>query len=246
MTTEMPPHTLWYPADDPADLLDHPPMSQQYHRHNQERMGDGSVSIPNMPFRLVSFTGGAPYPLHETYPVEQPHMIDLVSGDRFHRTESIRQPAAEDFLYLQRTFSAPPVKIVEGDQNLDTIERIEEHPEHQTLPVIEPDSYFRYFPDSSKYSPHSDMSRRETIATTQPSNLLKVGSEPKCSESAADGRVAHNPAQAKVANMGADEFDPAHGGLHKLPTIPLKKVSKMSRIRRWLSGKDRWYGRASR
>ncbi|KAH4596640.1 hypothetical protein HBI56_172510 [Parastagonospora nodorum] len=246
MTTEMPPHTSWYPADDPADLLDHPPMSQQYHGHDQERMGDGSVSIPNMPFRLVSFTGGAPYPLHETYPVEQPHMIDLVSGDRFHRTESIRQPVAEDFLHPQRTFSAPPVKIVEADQHLDIIEPIEEHAEDQTLPMIEPDSYFRYFPDSSTHSTHSDMSRRDTIATTQPSKLLKVGPEPKRSESAENGRVVHNPAQAKIPNMGADEFDPAHGGLHKLPTIPLKKVSKISRIRRWLSGKDRRYGRASR
>jgi len=242
----MQPHTSWYPTDDPADLLDHPPVSQQYERNDQERTGDGSVSTPNMPFRLVAFPDGAPYPLHETYPIEQPHMIDLVSGDRFHRTESIRQPVAEDFLRPHRTFSAPPVRIVEADQHLDIIEPIEEHAEDQTLPVIEPDSYFRYFPDSSTQSPHSDMSRRDTIATTQPSNLLEVVREPKRSKSAADGRVAHNPAQAEIPNIGADEFSSAHGGLHKLPTIPPKKVSKMTRIGRWFSGKDRRYGRASR
>lgn len=241
----MQPQTSWYPADDPADLLDHSPVSQQYERNDQERTGDGSVSMLNMPFRLVAFTGGAPYPLHETYPVEQPHMIDLVSGDRFHRTESIRQPVAEDFLRPQRTFSAPPARIVETDQHLDIIEPIEEHAEDQTLPVIEPDSYFHYFPDST-HSPHLDMSRRATMATAQPSNLLEVVPEPKRSKSAADGRVAHNSEQAEVPNIGADEFDPAHGGLHALPTIPQKKVSKMSRIRHWLSGKDRRYGRVSR
>jgi hypothetical protein len=197
--------------------------------------------MPNIPFRLIAFTGGAPYPLHETQPTaEQSRMFDLVSGDRFQNTDSIRQPIAEDFLRPQRPLPAPRVKVYEAVQYFNIIEPIEEHPEDQILPDIEPDSYFV---DPSRPNP----SRRDTIATAQPSDFLEVVPDPKRSKSAADVYESAGFEQSQTPAICDDMFSPAPGGLHKLPTAPPRKLSRMGRIKRFFSLKHRReYGRASR
>jgi hypothetical protein len=251
-------HTSWYPADDPSQEVQLQQAAQIYYQqlNGQERVEEQRFNVPNLPFRLVTSTGGAPYPLHEEdVTAEQSHMVDLISGERFNRTESVRQPVVEDFLHPQHSRPLPSPKIYESDQYMDVIEPIEEHEEDQHLPIIEPDSYFptdhadTYFPSRPHTAGAVDLGRRDTIASTKPTGLHldTRRPDPKRSKSAADVLETTDSEHGEVPAMGADMFSPALGGLHRLPSAPLKRPSRLGRIKRFFSLKGRRpYGKASR
>jgi hypothetical protein len=232
-------HTTWYPADEPESTQ--PPAS-----HHQP------VSISSMSFRLIAFPDGAPYPLDHLQQTPQPlHMVDLVSGERFHRANSIRQPVAEDFLRPDCPLPAPPAEEYDSDQN---------------LPVIEPDSYWNnvhaddYHLSWPEHSDNVNVSRRDTITTTKPLNVIKAGPAHKRSKSAINlpSQASHKsgttagldipvPTPVPAPDISDDMFSPVMGGLHRIDTAPVRKPSKMCRLKRFFSLKHRrQYGRASR
>jgi hypothetical protein len=201
-----------------------------------------------MPFRLVAFSDGAPYPLDESQHTAEPsHMVDLWSGERFHRADSIRQPVAEDYLQPRRPL--PPLPI-------------EEHDSDQDLPIIEPDSYSHsvyaddHYLSQPKRADEVNLSRRDTIATTRSLSIVKTRLVHKRSKSAINLSTRTSQdfdtpesqgTPVPVAAMGDDMFSPVLGGLHQIPSVPARRPSKMSRLKRFFSFKGRrQYGRASR
>ncbi|KAF2032479.1 hypothetical protein EK21DRAFT_109858 [Setomelanomma holmii] len=248
-------HTTWYPADDPADLeydfrIQGYPASPQSFEPPYASPDDQSHSMPNLPFRFVTFGEGAPYPVHDsdhsmTQP--QPAIFDLLSGENWQRVGSIRQPVAEDFPRPQHPLPAPPVDQHDSDQELE---------------IIEPDSYLKYQPvigaATTTGTRPGETESRHALAT---SNLLTVSkpdeglnrsksesnmppnfSRPLLKQST---EVSSTPPQ--VPTMGEDMFSVALGGLHRLPSAPARKPSKVSRLKRFFSSrKNRQYGRASR
>jgi hypothetical protein len=251
-------HTSWYPADDPSELMQSQQAAQMYflQLNRQDRVEEQPVSMPNMPYRLVTSTGGAPYPLHDgDATTEQSHMVDFISGERFHRTQSIRQPVAEDFLHPQHPHPLPPPKTYESGQYMDVIAPVEEHEEDQHIPIIEPDSYFPsdHADPCNPPRPHTadavDLGRRDTIATTKPTsmNLDTRVPDSRRSKSAIDVLDATDSEHGEVPAMGADMFSPALGGLHHLRSAPSQRPSRLGRIKRFFSLKDRrQYGKATR
>jgi hypothetical protein len=184
-------HTSWYLAEDPPESmhLQQSPQMQQHRSYRQDWEEERPVSMPDMPFRLVISTGGAPYSLHEEQStVAQSHIVDILSGERFQSSDPIRQPAAEEFLHLQPTFPAP--KSIHLDRR--------------------------------RADPKRSKSTVEVLDAT--------GSEP-----------------SEVHAMGADMFSPALGGLHRLPSAPPRRPSRLGRFKRFFSLKGRrQYGRATR
>ena len=250
----MNPHTTWYPADEPNDFMyDHEARQQRPSAYHEASPEEQSLSMLTLPFRFVTIAEGAPYPLHEVQQLaEQPFMVDLLSGDQWHRGGSIRQPVAEDYLRPQHPLPAPPV---------------EEHDSDQELPVIEPDSYLD--PSLStvqqSHQPHDvgtvSLGRRDTIATTKPFNIVKPDPAHKRSKSALalpshtarpsslaeSGRMKREDTAVHVPSMTNDFFSPVLGGLQRLPSAPPKKESKSERLKRFFSfRRGRKYGRASR
>jgi hypothetical protein len=201
-----------------------------------------------MPFRLVAVSDTAPYPLDESQQtVEPPHMVDLMSGEQFHRADSIRQPIAEDFLEPHRLLPALPIEEYMHDSD-------------QNLPIIEPDSDSNAIHTGNHYMSRPErvvkvnIGRRDTIATTQPLSAVKAGPSHKRSKSAVNlpnhsSQNSEIPEGQKtpvpVAAMGADMFSPVLGGLHRLPSAPARRPSKMKRLRWFFSFKRRQHGRMS-
>ncbi|KAF2829487.1 hypothetical protein CC86DRAFT_190388 [Ophiobolus disseminans] len=233
-------HTTWYPADQPDEAPQQ--LSPPYH----PSMDDRSRSMPALPFRFVAFGESTPYPDHEVQrPVPQPFMVDLLSGDQWHRGDSLRQPVAEDFLRLQHPLPPPP---------------IEEHDSDQELPVIEPDSYFEDQPSSVQFHDvyATDLGRSHTVATTKPLNIVKPDVAHRRSKSTLElalvvarpsftARAEYDDSLAHISPMPIDCFTPVMGGLQRLPSAPLK-MSKSQRLKRFFSfgRRRREYGRASR
>jgi hypothetical protein len=230
-------HTPWYPADEPESTQ--PPAS--YYQPPR---------TSSMPFRLVAFPEGASYPLERSQHAPEPFLVDLVSGERFHRTDSIRQPVAEDFLRHHHPLPAPPV----------------EYDSDQDLPVIEPISYWHDVDADDHHLPRPEradnvtVGRRDTIATTKPLNIVKTGPAHKRSQSvmnlpshasykpdATAGFGTPVPTPIPAPAISDDMFSPITGGLHRLESGPVRKPTKMGRLRRFFSFKHRReFGRASR
>lgn len=204
-----------------------------------------------MPFRLIAFPEGAPYPLDESHHAPEPlHIVDLVSGERFHRVDSIRQPVAEDFLRPNHPLPAP---LIEYDSDQD-------------LPIIEPYSHWNdvladdHHLSRPERADNVNVGRRETIATTKPLNVVKAGPTHKRPKSAINllSHASHKsgttagpgtpvPTPDPAPAIGDDMFSPVTGGLHRLESAPVRKPSKRGRLKRFFSLKHRRkYGRVSR
>jgi len=230
----MTPHTTWYPADEPDDAPPPPPP----------------LHSPTLPFRFVIPGSGTPYPVHEA---PEPGMVDLLSGDQWHRGGSLRQPVAEDFLRPQKALPAPPV---EGRDEEIEVEVAEPDDWVNEVPATEPDSYFHDVPVTSQQPSHlqshaTELDRRDTIAPLSvviPSpvperpNTAPPRPESAQSESAVSER---QDTPTRVPAMANDFFSPVLGGLQRLPSTP-QKESKSERVRRFFSFRRRKYGRASR
>jgi hypothetical protein len=209
--------------------------------------------MSNMPFRIVAFSDGAPYPLDESQNTAEPsHMVNLWSGERFHRVESIRQPVAEDYLRPHRPL--PPIPI-------------EEHDSDQDLPIIEPESYWNdlhaddYPLSQPEHADEVNLGGRGTISATRCLNIVKAGPVHKSAINLPT-RASHEfhigtlpefgdpdaqDAPVTVAAIGDDMFSPVLGGLHRIPSAPARKSSKMDRLKRFFSFKGRRQsGRATR
>jgi hypothetical protein len=246
----MNPHTSWYPADDPADTeydfqKQGYPTSAPAPAPPEER----SMSMPTLPFRFVAFGDGAPYPVHEsnhTMEPAKPFMVDMITGDQWHRGGSLRQPVAEDFLRTQHPLPAPPV---------------EEHDSDQEMEIIEPDSYLTHASgveaQEANEAQQAGPDRHSTIGTSQPLTMSKPDAGPQRSESELDtpSRTSNIPdhehepevvdTPPRIPTMGDDMFSPVLGGLQRLPSVPVRKESKMGRLKRFFSfRKKRQYGRA--
>ena len=222
----MTPHTTWYSADEPDDALPPPPPPQS----------------PILPFRFVIPGSGTPYPVHEA---PEPGMVDLLSGDQWHRGGSLRQPVAEDFL---RPRPAPPVEMCDEETGTESIE-----PEDwvNEVSATEPDSYFHDVPITNQQPDHpqshaTELDRRDPIAPLSvviPSPVPeRPNTAPPRPESAQSER---QDTPTRVPAMANDFFSPVLGGLQRLPSVP-QKQSKSERVRRFFSFRRRKYGRASR
>jgi hypothetical protein len=230
----MSPHTLWYPADEPESM--HAPASHDHLAYPEDQPSSRS----KVPFRLVAFSDDAPYPLDESQPTAEPsHMVDLWSGERFHRADSIRQPVAEDYLQPHRPLPPLPIKEYDSDQE---------------LPVIEPDTYLNGVHADDRYisqperADEVNLGRRDTIATTRPMNMVKTRLVHKRSHSAINlstrtSQEFDTPESQgtpiPVAAMGDDMFSPVLGGLHRISSAPTRRPSKIGRLKRFFSFKGR-------
>jgi hypothetical protein len=230
-------HTLWYPADEPEPIQ--PPAS-----HYQP------LRTSSVPFRLVAFPKGAPYPLGELQHAPEPLLVDLVSGEPFHRADSIRQPVAEDFLRPNYPLPSPPV----------------EYDSDQDQPVIEPHSYWHDMDADGHHlsrlgrADNVNVPQRATIATAKPINVVKASLTHKRSKSVRNlpSHTSHKsditesldtpvPTPVPAPAIDDDMFSPVMGGLHLLESVPVRKQSKMRRLKRFFSFKHhREFGRASR
>lgn len=246
-------HTTGYPADEPSEssTAAQSPASPRAHQNRQYFVEDQSSSNSNMPFRIVAFTegGNAPYPLHDSpQPSQQQYMVDLISGDRFQRHESIRQPDPKDYMRRYHPLPPPPVEIHEEDQDLPIIEPgIYDHLEIDTT---KPGAYLELdFRDHEPKRPQSAApavpGRCDSIAPVKPLTLSKPDSAHRRSKSAANIPVLQtedneSPYSAnKVPSIAPDEFSPVLGGLHRLPSAPIRKPSRIRRLKRFFSGKKR-------
>lgn len=190
-----------------------------------------------MPFRIVAFADSAPYLLQESQASsQQQQMVDLISGERFQRVESFRQPIAEDFLRRNHPRPAPPVAVYKEDQH---------------LPIFEPDEHF----ESESFAHHEarrpqsasaiSPQRSDSVAYTRTLSISKTDPSHRRSKSAADipvveAEAIESESNAKVVpDIGMDEFSPVLGGLHRLPSAPARKPSKLHRLKRFLSSKQR-------
>jgi hypothetical protein len=241
-------HTPWYPEDDTPAYLDteYPSTSQGPHPYHQaptqERPG-----VSSQPFRFVTYTDDAPYPLHESaHHANQPGVINLLSGNLYRRIGSIRQPLAADFLRPDYPLPAPPAKGHDSDQESST---------------VEPDFYSPAAPASEHLASrsHSAGAVVHTPASTRPLCIVQAAPTLRHSQSmvatpsnsggalqgsATRDRRDNGPAVPVIAT---DTFSSALGGLHRLPTAPTRKPSKLDRIKRLFSlGRHRQYGRVSR
>ncbi|KAF1919543.1 hypothetical protein BDU57DRAFT_527539 [Ampelomyces quisqualis] len=239
-------HTTWYPADEAAEPMYPEPLRPDRRADpNGPMSSEHRQSMSNMPFRWVAPATDTPYPIHDSRPSkEQQHIVDLLSGQRFQRADIIRQPMAEDFLQSHRSLPAPPVRRHDSDQD---------------LPIIEPDSYFPRVSASDRLYSRSqsagsaDLTRRERI--TSPKPLPAVDSDPtqqhpvsaaaifphEFDETEVEDCVAPAPA------MESDMFSPALGGLHRLESAPIRRPSRLGRLKRFFSAKGRHqYGRPTR
>jgi hypothetical protein len=235
-TIRMSSHTHWYSADEPESTQ--PPAS-----HHQP------LRTSSMPFRLVAFPEGAPDPLEELKHAQEPLLVNLVSGERFHRADSIRQPVAEDFLRPNHPLPAPPIKY-DSDQD---------------LPVIEPHCYWHHVDADEHHlsrperADNINVAQCDMIATTKPLNIIRAGPTHKHSNSVMNmpSHTSHKsdtiasldtpvPTSVLVSAIGDDMFSPVTGGLHRLESVPVRKRSGMRRLKRFFSLKHhREFGRAS-
>ena len=166
-------------------------------------------------------------------------MVDLLSGDQWHRGGSLRQPVAEDFL---RPRPAPPVEMCDEETGTESIE-----PDDWVdgVSATEPDSYFKDAPVTGQQPDHlqshaTELDRRDTFAPL--SIVIPPRPESAKSESAISER---RDTPTRVPAMANDFFSPVLGGLQRLPSVP-QKQSKSERVRRFFSFRRRKYGRASR
>jgi hypothetical protein len=217
--------------------------------------------MPAFPFRVVTGheRASAPYPVDGA--TKQPFMIDQLSGDRWHHGGTIRQPVAEDFIRLQHPLPLPPVEehgldqdpeIIEADSYIDKLsvvgEQIAPHPfqacfSDQDLPVSEPASYFDEVPSQDEHSvtledtaSAANTDRPKSVPNTLLRALNFVDSIPASQRS---------ESPVRIPTMGSDTFSPALGGLHRLPSTPVRRPSKRERFKRFLLCDDRReYGHA--
>ncbi|KAH7089279.1 hypothetical protein FB567DRAFT_440157 [Paraphoma chrysanthemicola] len=207
------------------------------------------MSAPTLPFRFVTFGDGAPYPVHEQLhhvDRQQPFMVDLLSGDAYDRGGVLRQPAPEDFLRQLHPLPAPLV---------------EDHDSDQEIEIIEPDSYLDHAAvvkakDTLGVEPNGSR-RHSTIAASKPLSMSHPDAGPQRSRSELDrpSRMLHQDSEQdsdvgstpqRVPTIGNDMFSPVLGGLHRLHSVPVRKESKMGRLKRFFSfRKKRQYGRRS-
>lgn len=190
-----------------------------------------------MPFRLVAPVTNTPYPIHDSRPsTEQQHMVDLITGQRFQRADTIRQPVAADFIQSHRLLPALTVRRHDSDRD---------------LPVIESDSYFPEFDaDDRRHKRVQNADavhprRRDSLASPKP--LHAVNSDPTQQrpvfEAAVppirtdDDEVEGDPEAAPA--MDSDMFSSAFGGLHGLKSAPVRRPSRLGRLKRFFSYKGR-------
>jgi len=176
-------------------------------------------------------------------------MVDLLSGDQWHRGGSLRQPVAEDFLRQRHPLPAPPlVEILDEEVEMEDIK-----PEDwvDEVPATEPDSYFPDVPITNQQPDHlqshaPELDRRDTIAPLSvviPSPVPeRPATAPPRPESAQSKR---QDTPTRVPAMANDFFTPVLGGLQRLRSTP-QKESKSERVKRFFSFRRRKYGRASR
>jgi hypothetical protein len=222
----------------------HPQRSQRKQRVQSNRVpsAERRHTMPNMPVRLVTPATNTPYPIHDSQASTiQQHMVDLLSGQRFQRTDAIRQPLAADFLPSHRPLPNASVRRYDSDQD---------------LPVTEPGSYFPKIPAGNRrYSrPQSFgaayFTQRESVTSLRP--LQGVTSDPIPPVSAVNVPAVEAENSAVEENsepapmMNSDTFSPALGGLHRLDSAPVRRPSRFGRLKRLFSAKDRPYGRAAR
>jgi hypothetical protein len=217
--------------------------------------------MPAFQFRVVTRhqRASAPYPVDGA--TEQPFRIDQLSGDRWHRDGTIRQPVAEDFFRPQHPLPLTPVKEHDSDQDMEIIEpdsyidqspvlgeRIPPHPfqacfSDQDHPVSEPASYFDEVPSQGEHS----VTLQDTVSTTDNDRPRSAGNTlPQASEIVIPRPVSEREdIPVRVPTMGSDMFSPALGGLHRLPSTPVRKPSKRERFKCFLLCDDRSeYGHA--
>jgi hypothetical protein len=245
---DMASHTPWYPKDDPPECLDteHSSTSQDLRPYRQtptrERPG-----VSSQPFRFVTYTDDAPYPLHESaHHANQPGMIDLISGDVYRRVGSIRQPLAEDFLRPEYPLLAPPAKGHDSDQESSTVELASCSPAAPASEHLAPRSL------SAGAVVHTPASTRP-LCIVQAAPALRHSQSmvaiPSDSRNALQGSATPDRRDkgSAVPVIATDTFSSALGGLHRLPTAPTRKPSKLDRIKRFFSlRRHRQYGRVSR
>lgn len=238
-------YTTWYPADEPAESM-HPQQLRPGHRaQSHESPPEHRQNTSNMPFRLVAPVTNTPYPIHDSQPsTEQQHMVDLITGQRFQRTDTIRQPVAADFILSHRPLPASPLLRHNSDQDLS---------------VTEPDSYFPEFDADSRRHKRVQSAdaahppRRDSLASPKPLHAVKSDPDQQRPVSVAavqtieadDNEVEDKAVPAPA--MEPDMFSPALGGLNRLESAPMRRPSRLGRLKRFLSYKGRReYGRAAR
>ncbi|KAH7061923.1 hypothetical protein BKA63DRAFT_429600 [Paraphoma chrysanthemicola] len=205
---------------------------------------------PTPPFRFVTFGDGAPYPVHEPLhhvDQQQPFMVDLLSGDAYDRGGVLRQPATEDFLGQLPPLPAPPVEEHDSDQEMEIIE-LDSHLDHAAGDEEE---------DTVEVEANCPRGH-STIVTWRPLSMSHPDAGPQRSKSQLymPSRMLHQVSEQnsevcstpqRVLPIGNDMFSPVLGGLHRLPSVPLRKESKMGGLKRFFSfRKKRQYGRSSR
>jgi hypothetical protein len=249
-------HTPRYAPDEPIGTMN----------NDQQRQTPAAqcfLSMPEFPFRVVTMNESRAL-YSGDHADEQPYMVDLLSGDAWQRCAPIRQPVAEDFLQPHHPLPPPPVAEYDSEQD---------------LPVIEPASYLNEpsaiesdsdlgdvlvneEPVMSNQASSTDLSRRRTIASTKPLNIVKkpdpVHNKRSKSALAMSSHASPSPvvtlrvdgyqdAPLRIRTIGSDMFSSALGGLHRLPDIAVRKESKRDRFKRFFSIRRRWdYGRAAR
>jgi hypothetical protein len=195
-----------------------------------------------------SFLQSPPYPLHGHENNEQ-----STSSLQLYHHSSIRQPTAEDFLRPDHPLPVPPPKVYDSDQN---------------LPVIEPDSYLPEGFDSTNFEPQSQQQvaaapkRHHTTAAAKAPSKPTPRQDYKRSQSeliapshgptlAHESAVPeHHSTPVRVPTINSDMYQPALGGLQRLPGVQ-RKDSKRNRVKRFMSSlnpfrHERKFGRQQR